>query len=221
MQKLTGGYEYRTFWFEIFEAVRKVLLVGVPCVFPERGGTAQLFWGLLVCFVSASFYMMAAPYIEDSDDHLAQLAQLQVYLTLTLTLQVYPNPNPNPNPPGLPHPPLVARLACGAALGGRRHYGTPTHLNREALKRTRRVVRRALPRHGVYACVAAEIPPLYTASLACVGWRRSPSSSSRCLSVGLLAYLLTYLLTYLPTYLPTCGKRRRRRRGAWRRRGAP
>ena len=56
----------------------QVLLVGVPAVFPERGGTAQLFWGLLVCFLSASLYMMAAPYVEDSDDHLAQLAQLQI-----------------------------------------------------------------------------------------------------------------------------------------------
>ena len=64
----------------------QVLLVGVPAVFPERGGTAQLFWGLLVCFVSASLYMMAAPYVENSDDHLAQLAQLQIYLTLLSSL---------------------------------------------------------------------------------------------------------------------------------------
>ena len=34
MQKLTSGYEYRIYWFELFETVRKVLLVGVPCVFP-------------------------------------------------------------------------------------------------------------------------------------------------------------------------------------------
>jgi len=86
MQKLTGGYEFRTYWFELFETTRKVLLVGVPAVFPERGGTAQLFWGLLVCFVSASLYMMAAPYVENSDDHLAQLAQLQIYLTLLSSL---------------------------------------------------------------------------------------------------------------------------------------
>ena len=72
--------------FELFETVRKVLLVGVPAIFPERGGIAQLFWGLLVCFMSASFYMMAAPYIESSDDHLAQLAQLQIYLTLLSSL---------------------------------------------------------------------------------------------------------------------------------------
>jgi len=86
MLKLTNGYEWRTYWFELFETLRKVLLVGIPAVFPERGGTAQLFWGLLICFMSAGFYMMAAPYIEDSDDHLAQLAQLQIFLTLLSSL---------------------------------------------------------------------------------------------------------------------------------------
>jgi hypothetical protein len=50
MRRLTGGYERRTYWFELFECIRKVLLVGVPSTFPERGGTAQLFWGLIVCF---------------------------------------------------------------------------------------------------------------------------------------------------------------------------
>ena len=67
-------------------ACLQVLLVGVPAVFPERGGTAQLFWALLVCFLSASFYMLSTPYVEDSDDQLAQLAQLQIYLTLLSSL---------------------------------------------------------------------------------------------------------------------------------------
>ena len=53
MLKLTGGYEYRTYWFELFETIRKVLIVGVPSTFPDRGGTAQLFWasdqGLQIC----------------------------------------------------------------------------------------------------------------------------------------------------------------------------
>lgn len=58
--------------------IRKVLLVGVPATFPERGGTLQLVWGLLVCFISAGMYMMYAPYVENGDDRLSQLAQLQV-----------------------------------------------------------------------------------------------------------------------------------------------
>ena len=63
-----------------------MLLVGVPSTFPERGGTAQLFWGLLVCFATFGAYMMYAPYIEDSDDKLSQLAQLQIFLTLLSSL---------------------------------------------------------------------------------------------------------------------------------------
>ena len=31
-------------WFELFETIRKVLIVGVPSTFNDRGGTAQLFW---------------------------------------------------------------------------------------------------------------------------------------------------------------------------------
>jgi len=86
MLKLTDGYEYRTYSFELLETIRKVLLVGVPATFPERGGTAQLFWGLLVCFVTFGAYMMYAPFIEDSDDKLSQLAQLQIFLTLLSSL---------------------------------------------------------------------------------------------------------------------------------------
>jgi len=86
MLKLTGGYEYRTYAFELLETIRKVLLVGVPSTFPERGGTAQLFWGLLVCFATFGAYMMYAPFIEDSDDKLSQLAQLQIFLTLLSSL---------------------------------------------------------------------------------------------------------------------------------------
>ena len=63
-----------------------MLLVGVPATFTERGGTLQLFWGLLVCFATFGAYMMYAPFIADSDDMLSQLAQLQIFLTLLSSL---------------------------------------------------------------------------------------------------------------------------------------
>ena len=66
----------------------QVLIVGVPSVFPDRGGTAQLFWGLLVCFSTFGAYMMYAPFVEDSDDMLSQLAQLQIFLTLLSSLSL-------------------------------------------------------------------------------------------------------------------------------------
>jgi len=86
--KLTEGkgYEWRTYWFELFEMSRKVMLVGVPAVFSDRGGTLQLFWGLLVCFGTFGAYMMYAPFVEDTDDQLQQLAQAQIFLTLVSSL---------------------------------------------------------------------------------------------------------------------------------------
>ena len=34
LRKLTAGYELRTYWFEILECIRKILLVGVPAFCP-------------------------------------------------------------------------------------------------------------------------------------------------------------------------------------------
>lgn len=62
------------------------MLVGVPAVFPGRGGNAQLVWGLIVCFGTFGAYMMYAPFIEDSDDHLQQLCQLQIFVTLVASI---------------------------------------------------------------------------------------------------------------------------------------
>jgi hypothetical protein len=92
MRRLTGDYEFRTYWFELFETMRKVLLVGIPSTFPERGGTAQLFWGLMVCFITFGAYMMYAPFVKDSDDTLSQLAQLQIFLTLLSSLALRASP---------------------------------------------------------------------------------------------------------------------------------
>ena len=44
-------YELRCFWWEIFECIRKLSLVGLP-VFFEPGSTGQLMFGLLICFLT-------------------------------------------------------------------------------------------------------------------------------------------------------------------------
>ena len=49
-------------WFELAECLRKVLLVGIPACFPNRGGYAQLVWGLLVCFFTFAAYSKYAPF---------------------------------------------------------------------------------------------------------------------------------------------------------------
>jgi hypothetical protein len=48
----------------------------------------QLVWGLLVCFITFGAYMMWAPFIKDSDDHLQQLAQLQIFISLVASLSL-------------------------------------------------------------------------------------------------------------------------------------
>ena len=72
--------------------LRKVALVGVPSLFPGRGGIAQLFWGLLVCFSTFGAYMMYAPFKNASDDTLSQLAQLQIFLTLLSSMALRETP---------------------------------------------------------------------------------------------------------------------------------
>ena len=77
--------DLRVFWFELFECVRKIMLVGMP-VFFEVGSVSQLTFALLVCFISFGLYMMFSPYADDSDDRLAQLCQMQIFFSLVSSL---------------------------------------------------------------------------------------------------------------------------------------
>ena len=92
LRKLTAGYELRMYWFEIFECVRKILLVGLPIFFPA-GSPAQLIFGLIICFLSYGAYCVCAPYIKDEDDFLAQVAQVVIFFSLvsSLVTNAYPN----------------------------------------------------------------------------------------------------------------------------------
>ncbi|KOO31505.1 mastigoneme-like protein [Chrysochromulina tobinii] len=91
-RKLTAGYELRTYWFEIFECVRKILLIGLPIFFPA-GSPAQLIFGLIICFLSYGAYCVCAPYVENEDDILAQVAQVVIFFSLvsSLVTNAYPN----------------------------------------------------------------------------------------------------------------------------------
>ena len=84
----------RADWFEIFESVRKVLLVGVPACFPDRGGDSQLIFGLMVCFLSFGAYMLYAPFVDPSDDQLSQLAQVQIFLSMIASIGLRMGSNP-------------------------------------------------------------------------------------------------------------------------------
>ena len=85
LRKLTAGYELRVFWFEIFECVRKVALVGLP-VFLPPGSPGQIIFGLVICFLSYGMYGIYSPYIDYGDDLLAQIAQIMIFFTLLASL---------------------------------------------------------------------------------------------------------------------------------------
>ena len=85
LRKLMAGYEMRTYWFELFECARKILLVGMP-VFFEVGSVEQLAYGLIVCFISFGAFALLRPYASDMDDQLAQLCQMQIFFSLVSSI---------------------------------------------------------------------------------------------------------------------------------------
>eukprot|EP00964_Phaeocystis_antarctica_P154288 scaffold122918_cov96-Phaeocystis_antarctica.AAC.1 len=85
LPKLTGGYEMRVYWFEIFECVRKICLVGLP-VFVEPGSSTQLIVGLLICFISYGMYASYEPYVKDSDDWLQKVCQFALFFSLVSSI---------------------------------------------------------------------------------------------------------------------------------------
>jgi len=91
LRKLTAGYELRTYWFEIFECVRKILLIGLPIFFPA-GSPPQLIFGLIICFLSYGAYCVYSPYVADDDDLIAQVAQVIIFFSLvsSLVTNAYP-----------------------------------------------------------------------------------------------------------------------------------
>ena len=85
LQKLTGGYEMRCYWFEVFECIRKIALVGLP-VFMPTGSAAQLICGLLVCFISFGMFVNFDPYIDEGDDKLASVCQTALFFSLVSSI---------------------------------------------------------------------------------------------------------------------------------------
>jgi len=92
LRKLTAGYELRTYGFEVFECIRKMLLILVP-IFFEPNSPEQLTIGLIVCFITYGAYMMYSPFIDPSDDMLSQVCQMQIFFSLLSSLILSTNPN--------------------------------------------------------------------------------------------------------------------------------
>ncbi len=80
-KKLIGPYELRVYWFEVFECIRKIALVGLP-VFFMPGTLEQLILGLLICFLSFGAYTLLSPYLEPKHDYVSRLCQCQIFFAL-------------------------------------------------------------------------------------------------------------------------------------------
>jgi len=82
VRKLVGGFEFRVFWFELMECLRKLMLIGAPVFFDPPGSVQQLLYGLVACFIIACAYALWQPYVDDSDDRLALLCQTSIFFAL-------------------------------------------------------------------------------------------------------------------------------------------
>jgi len=85
MQELTDGYEMRCYWFESFECVRKIMLVGLP-VFLPMGSPEQLVIGLLLCFTSSMVYSAFAPFLDVTDDRVASSCNVCLFFALVSSI---------------------------------------------------------------------------------------------------------------------------------------
>ncbi|KAH8094194.1 hypothetical protein JL720_4187 [Aureococcus anophagefferens] len=74
---LVEEYEPRCYLFSVFECFRRVALTGGLTVF-AFGGATQAAMGLLISLVSYKVYAVAAPFIEDDDDLVSEVAQLEL-----------------------------------------------------------------------------------------------------------------------------------------------
>ena len=90
--KLTDGFALKVYWFEVFECVRKICLIGLP-IFFDPGSSTQLITGLLVCFISFGMYASYEPYVEKSDDQLSKVCQVSLFFSLVSSIALKMEPD--------------------------------------------------------------------------------------------------------------------------------
>jgi len=151
VQQLTDGYEMRCFWFEIFQCLSKLLLLGCPIFFP-MGSASQLVVGLLVCFINSMLYAGFSPYSDEDDGRLAELCQLSLFFVLVSTINLRMEGKTSADTLGLL---LVVTLFIPLVVGILLHTGlhtSPVVLNAKAR------VAHFLARTMARCCICAERP---------------------------------------------------------------
>ena len=74
-------YRPKTWWWEVLETFRRLLLAGALVVF-DAGSALQYFCGLWICLVALLLYAYWVPFIAVADTQLAIGAQLQIFNAL-------------------------------------------------------------------------------------------------------------------------------------------
>ena len=80
-KKLTNGYTDQAYFFEVFECLRKIALVGIP-VLTDPGSVEQRAFGMVICFFTTCLLSYFNPYVDEGDNFLAVLAQFEIAITL-------------------------------------------------------------------------------------------------------------------------------------------
>lgn len=82
IKTMVGSYELRVYWFETFECMRKIALVGLPVFFPDGYEQERLMLGLICCFFSLGMYAWLAPFLSANANLVSLLCQLQIFFAL-------------------------------------------------------------------------------------------------------------------------------------------
>uniref|UniRef100_K3W6S3 TRP C-terminal domain-containing protein n=1 Tax=Globisporangium ultimum (strain ATCC 200006 / CBS 805.95 / DAOM BR144) TaxID=431595 RepID=K3W6S3_GLOUD len=82
-----ADYSQAYWWFEVVDLSRKLFLSGV-IVFVQNGSVEQVLLALSVCLVTMWFLLYFQPYGEYSDNLIASVTQLQLFLTLWLGVMI-------------------------------------------------------------------------------------------------------------------------------------
>eukprot|EP00636_Phaeomonas_parva_P016256 CAMPEP_0118872306 /NCGR_PEP_ID=MMETSP1163-20130328/14542_1 /TAXON_ID=124430 /ORGANISM="Phaeomonas parva, Strain CCMP2877" /LENGTH=161 /DNA_ID=CAMNT_0006807477 /DNA_START=96 /DNA_END=581 /DNA_ORIENTATION=+ len=82
---LLEAFKPRYWWFELFEAFRRVIHTVLP-IFFERGSVSQLMSGVLATAAFMAIYASTKPFARPENDVLATLAQGVLFLILTYSL---------------------------------------------------------------------------------------------------------------------------------------
>jgi len=82
LRRLTAGYEMRTYWFEIFECLRKISLVGFP-VFFRSSSPQQRVYALMICFLTYGLYGSYKPYIDYTNGLLMEMTQVTIFFSIS------------------------------------------------------------------------------------------------------------------------------------------